>query len=440
MTTATRSAQSASTNNHPIAFRPLRLVLPPAPRFVAALIVLACAGCATAPPVPVTPAPRVVPAPSPPAPPPSLPTSYRAAAWDTLPGWSDDRVSDAWPAFRVGCAALMAPAAPTRDVWTAPCMAADVLTAPDAATVRAYFESHFIPYTIVAADGRETGLVTGYYEPLLTGSRTRSVQFPVALYAPPDDLLTIDLTELYPDLKHRRLRGRVEGRRVIPYWSRAEIDAGNAPLDGKTLVYVDDPVEAFFLQIQGSGRVELAEGGVIRVGYADQNGHPFRSVARVLIDRGDISADRASMQGIKAWGRANPTKLPALLEENPSYVFFREVAPFPPGSLEAAIDGPIGTLGVPLAAGRTIAVDTRSVPLGAPVFLATTWPLSTTPLNRLVLAQDTGGAIRGAVRADFFWGFGVEAGHEAGRMRQEGRMWLLWPKGAPLPVTPTPKS
>jgi membrane-bound lytic murein transglycosylase A len=185
--------------------------------------------------------------------------------------------------------------------------------------------------------------------------------------------------------------------------------------------------------------VELAEGGVIRVGYADQNGHPFRSVARMLIDRGEISADRASMQGIKAWARANPAKLPALLEENPSYVFFREVAPFPPGSQEAAIDGPIGTLGVPLATGRTIAVDTRSVPLGAPVFLATTWPLSTTPLNRLVLAQDTGGAIRGAVRADFFWGFGVEAGREAGRMRQDGRMWLLWPKGAPLPAAPATK-
>jgi membrane-bound lytic murein transglycosylase A len=408
----------------------------PAPRYFATLIVLACAGCVTAPPappVPVPQAPRT--APAPPAPP-SLPASYRAVDWNALPGWSDDRVSDAWPAFRVGCAALTAPAAPSRDVWIAPCTVAAAMTTPDAATARAFFETHFIPYAIVAADGRDTGLVTGYYEPLLAGSRTRSEQFPVALYSPPDDLLTIDLTELYPDLKDRRLRGRLEGRRVVPYWSRADIDAGRAPLDGKTLAYVDDPVEAFFLQIQGSGRVELAEGGVIRVGYADQNGRPFRSVARVLIDRGEISADRASMQGIKAWARANPAKHPALLEENPSYVFFREVAPFPPGSLEAAIDGPIGTLGVPLASGRTIAADTRSVPLGAPVFLATTWPLSTTPLNRLVLAQDTGGAIRGAVRADFFWGFGVEAGREAGRMRQDGRMWLLWPKGAPPPAAP----
>ncbi len=238
--------------------------------------------------------------------------------------------------------------------------------------MRAYFESHFIPYAVGAADGRDSGLVTGYYEPLLAGSRIRTPQFAVALYAPPDDLLTIDLSLLYPDLKDRRLRGRVDGRRVIPYWTRADIDAGRAPLDGKALVYVADPVEAFFLQIQGSGRIEAPDGSVIRIGYADQNGHPFRSIARVLIDRGEISADRASMQGIKAWARANPAKLPALLEENPSYVFFREVAPAAPGSLEARIDGPIGTLGVPLAAGRTIAVDPRSVPLGAPVFLATT--------------------------------------------------------------------
>jgi membrane-bound lytic murein transglycosylase A len=416
-----------------------------APLAAAALVVLVCAGCVTAPPAPPVPAPPAAPAPAAPAPPtpapgvPTLPPTYRAVDWSALPGWADDAIAEAWVAYLVGCAALIAPLAPSRDVWQAPCGAAAMLATPDAPSVRAHFEQHFIPYAIIAADGRDTGLVTGYYEPLLAGSRTRTAQFPVALFAPPDDLLTIDLTPLYPDLKDRRLRGRVEGRRVVPYWSRADIDAGRAPLDGKALVYVDDPVEAFFLQIQGSGRVQLADGSVIRVGYADQNGHPFRSVARVLIDRGEISADRASMQGIKAWARANPAKLPALLEENPSYVFFREVAPFPPGSPESAIDGPIGSLGVPLAAGRTIAVDTRSVPLGAPVWLATTRPLSTQPLDRLVLAQDTGGAIRGAVRADFFWGFGAEAGREAGRMRQDGRMWLLWPKGAALPAAPPPK-
>ena len=205
------------------------------------------------------------------------------------------------------------------------------------------------------------------------------------------------------------------------------------PLADKVLLYVDDPVDAFFLEIQGSGRVQLPDGHVLRVGYADQNGQPFRSIARVLIDRGELSADRASMQSIRTWGREHAQDLPQLLEENPSYVFFREVPPPTAGSLEAAIDGPIGTLGVPLARERTIAVDAHQLPLGAPMFLDTTRPLSALPLQRLVLAQDTGGAIRGAVRADFFWGFGADAARDAGRMKQEGRLWVLWPKDAGTP-------
>ena len=196
------------------------------------------------------------------------------------------------------------------------------------------------------------------------------------LYAAPDDLLTIDLTELYPELKDKRLRGRVEGKRVVPYWPRADIESGKAPVARTTLVYVDDPVEAFFLQIQGSGRVRLADGGMMRVGYADQNGHPYRSIGRVLVERGELPLERASMQGIRDWGRRNPDKLGPLLDENPSYVFFREVPAPAPGTLEAEIDGPFGTLGVPLLRERTIAVDTRSIPLGAPVYLATTYPLS----------------------------------------------------------------
>ena len=172
---------------------------------------------------------------------------------------------------------------------------------------------------------------------------------------------------------------------------------------------------------------------MMRVGYADQNGHPFRSIGRLLVERGELPLEKASMQGIKDWGRRNPDKLFPLLDENPSYVFFREVPTPAPGTPEAEIDGPIGTLGVPLLRERTLAVDPRSVPLGAPVFLATTYPLSTRPLQRLMLAQDTGGAIRGAVRADFFWGFGDDAGRQAGRMKQDGRMWILWPVNAGPP-------
>ena len=185
---------------------------------------------------------------------------------------------------------------------------------------------------------------------------------------------------------------------------------------------MDDAVELFFLQIQGSGRVKLADGTMIRLSYADQNGHPYQSIGRVLIDRGELKLEEASMQGIQAWARANPGRLDELLNTNPSYVFFREA----PNSK----DGPLGALGVPLTAERSIAVDPRSVPLGAPVFLATTRPNSSTPLHRLMLAQDTGGAIQGVVRADFFWGFGKEAGEQAGRMKQAGRMWVLLPPEA----------
>jgi membrane-bound lytic murein transglycosylase A len=332
-----------------------------------------------------------------------------------------------------GCAALVAAPA-TQPVWQPPCNAAQSVDPVDAKSARTYFESHFTPYRVLAADGKDTGLVTGYYEPLLAGSRERSSRYSVPLYAAPDDLLTIDLVSLHPDLKDRRLRGRVEGKKVVPYWPRTDIENGKAPVAGKELVFVEDPVEAFFLQIQGSGRVRLTDGSVIRIGYADQNGHPFRSIGRVLAERGELPLERTSMQNIRDWGRRNPEKLPALLDENPSYVFFREIPAPEPGTLAARIDGPIGTLGVPLLAERTLAADTRSIPLGAPVFLATTHPSSTRPLQRLMLAQDTGGAIRGAVRADYFWGFGDGAGREAGRMRQDGRMWLLWPKDAALPA------
>jgi len=434
MPTATASANSISRKN-----QTMTAVLPGRTRdcvhaWAAVAFLLLAAGCATVPPPPVVP-PAVAP-PAVAAPVPSLPASYRAVAFGALPGWNDDRVQDVWPAFRVGCTALVKPDVSTRALWTSVCTTAETVDPLDSGAIRSFFETHFSPYEVAAADGRTTGMVTGYYEPLLAGSRTRTARFAVPLYAAPDDLLTIDLTVLYPEFKDKRLRGRVDGHKVVPYWTRAEIDNGRAPGADKVLVYVEDPIEAFFLEIQGSGRVKLADGSVMRVGYADQNGHPYKSIGRVLIDRGEITLDRASMQGIREWGRRHPEQLPALLAENPSYVFFREVPAPLPGSLEAKIDGPIGALGVPVLAGRSIAVDTRSIPLGAPVFLATTYPLSTRPLDRLMMAQDTGGAIRGAVRADFFWGFGDDAGREAGRMKQDGRMWILWPKDAGVPTSP----
>ena len=412
MNAASDSATKASSNSHSIASL-LRCLL-------AALLAASIAGCVT-PPYP----PRTTPLAGTEA----AKAVLRAATYAAIPGWRDDPVRAAWPAFIAGCTALLARPDAGDSIWRESCAAAADVDAGDETAVRAFFEAHFTPYQLAGADGRDSGVVTGYYEPLLHGSRQRSERYRFPLYAVPDDLLVIELAELFPELKDKRVRGRLDGRRVVPYWPRADIEAGRAPLAGRELVWVDDAVDAFFLQIQGSGRVQLAEGGVLRLGYADQNGQPFRSIGRLLVERGDLPLARASMQGIKQWGREHPDALPALLDENPSFVFFRSIEPDP----AAAIDGPIGTLGVPLLAQRTIAVDPAIVPLGAPVFLATTYPLSDRPLQRLVLAQDTGGAIKGALRADFFWGFGDDAGREAGRMKQADRMWLLWPKGAPLP-------
>src|SRR5258708_7164011 len=212
---------------------------------------------------------------------------------------------------------------------------------------------------------------------------------------------------------------------MIPYYSRAEIDSKGNGFAAPVLGWTVDPVELFFMQMEGSGQLRLESGERVRLGFADQNGHPFRSLGRYLVERGEMKLEEASMQSIKAWAAANPARLQEALNQNPSYVFFRE--------LPASGDGPVGALGTPLSPEYSIAVDRRFVPLGAPVYLATTFPLSDEPLERLVAAHDTGGAIRGAVRADFYWGSGADAGTRAGRMRQQGRMWLLWPRGEVLP-------
>jgi membrane-bound lytic murein transglycosylase A len=227
--------------------------------------------------------------------------------------------------------------------------------------------SGLYPYAIVNPDASTEGTITGYYEPLLRGSRKQSpVSLPVSQC--PHDLLVVDLGDLYPDLKNLRLRGRVDGRRVVPYYSRADIESGKGGAVGRELLWVDDPVDLFFLQIQGSGRVALEGGELVRLSYAEQNGYPYRSVGRLLVERGELTLDQASMQGIKAWGIRNPEKLPELLNSNASYVFFRE--------LPVDGSGPPGALGVPLTPGRSLAIDPRVVPLGAPVFLSTTWPNS----------------------------------------------------------------
>jgi membrane-bound lytic murein transglycosylase A len=373
--------------------------------------ILLAAGCAQVPPQGACPCP--------PKPAPAAEARYEPVTFAALPGWTSAAAAASVRAFVAGCRN----GASARAMKSA-CEQARALQAGDDGAARAFFESAFAAYAVVAPDGAREGLVTGYYEPLLEGSRSRSARFSQAVLGTPGDLVVVDLAGQYPELRGLRLRGRLNGRRLEPYYSRGEIEARNGSFPAPVIAWVADPVELFFLQVQGSGQIQLESGERIRVGYADHNGHPYRSLGRYLADRGELPLEQTSMQNIKAWAAANPGRYQEALNQNPSYVFFRELP---------AAGGPPGAMGVPLEAGYSIAVDPQYLPLGAPVFLATTHPLSPEPLERLVIAQDTGGAIRGALRADFFWGTGPEAGALAGRMRQPGRMWLLWPRGEALP-------
>lgn len=378
------------------------------------ILLLALAAC-------TTPQPETRPAPA--QPPLSKPVeTLQPSSFDRVPGWDMDDLRQAWPAFLASCQVLVKQAD-----WQEPCNIGRDINSTDSRAVRNFFESFFVPYQVFNQDGTNTGLVTGYYEPLLRGARKRGGRYQTPLYGVPDDLLTIDLASVYPQLKGMRLRGRAVGNKVVPYWPRAELEKTHA-LAGKELLWVDDPLEAFFLQVQGSGRVHLADGkDTVRIAYADQNGYPYQSIGRYLVDRGELKPEQASAQGIKTWAAAHPARRQELFDVNPSYVFFKEEKIIDPAK------GPKGALGVPLTPQRSIAVDTRFVPPGAPVFLATTQPNSGVGLQRLMLAQDTGGAIKGAVRADFFWGLGAAAGENAGRMKQRGQMWVLWPKAGTVP-------
>ena len=349
-------------------------------------------------------------------PPPAPLAQLRAVDWNAVPNWNSDTLAETWPAFLQSCAGLK-----NQPAWQGVCSEAQNMNGADEAAVRTFFEQRFQPHEVFNTDNTLEGTVTGYYEPLIKGDRKRTWKARFPIYSAPDDLIVVDLASVYPELKSLRLRGRLQGNKLVPYPTRSEIENGNGSFKAKPIAWAEDAVELFFLQIQGSGRIELPDGTHLRIGYADQNGHPYKSIGKLLVERGELKLEEASMQGIKAWGEANPDKLTELLNSNPSYVFFRE--------LPNGLAGPLGALGVPLTAGRSIAIDPKFIPLGAPVFLSTTWPNSPQPLNRLMMAQDTGGAIRGAVRADFYWGFGASAGEQAGRMKQQGRMWVLLPKG-----------
>ena len=369
-------------------------------------LLLMLAGCAAVPAPTVCPPCPTVEAPKPVAKP------LQPASWTDLPGWENDDHAAALDLLKAQCVTVG-----KRPLWLSTCEAALKVGAGE--TAKAWFETNLRPWQLVNPDGNREGLVTGYYEPVVRGSRSQKPSYPTPVFGPPDDLIVVELADLYPELRHMRLRGRIEGRKLVPYFSRADWAAEEQRRADKALLWTDDPVAFFFLQIQGSGQVELDDGSRVRIGYADQNGHPYRSIGTWLIERGELKSHEASMQGIKAWAEKNPQRLQELLNANPSLVFFRE--------LKAEGSGPPGALGIPLTPERSIAVDPRHTPLGAPVWLTTTRPNSPEMLSRLMLAQDTGGAIRGPVRADFYWGSGPDAGSLAGKMKQSGRMWVLLP-------------
>ena len=325
--------------------------------------------------------------------------SFSAVSWQALPGWQEDDLSQAWPAWLKSCDVLRKRNSELN--WRQVCSQAASVSVRDAQAIRRYFESNFQPFEIRNSAGSETGLVTGYYEPVMNGSQTRTSLYSVPLYA-------------YPSAWRQT--------RPNPGPSRAELMSSGI-LKGSEIAWVQDPVAAAFMQIQGSGKIRLQDGRVMRLGYAGTNEQPFKSFAQWLLDKKEINRSEATMQGISKWAKRNPDRVNDMLNANPRFVFFKEL----PGNVSSDL-GPTGALNVPLTTERSIAIDLQAMPLGAPVFLATTRPLSDQPLQKLVMAQDTGKAIVGGVRADYYWGSGDAAGELAGRMKQNGKMWVLLPR------------
>jgi membrane-bound lytic murein transglycosylase A len=325
-------------------------------------------------------------------------------------GFDEAAAVRALAAFRTSCPSVMRRADQSGLTqpadWTAACAAAARV---EQGRARAFFSEQF--RAVQVGDGR--GFATGYFEPEIAGSRTRRAGYEHPVYGMPTDLVEVDLGQFSPTLSGRRIRGRVEGNRFVPYHDRAAIIGGALAGRGLEIAYVADPIEFFFLQVQGSGRLRLPDGGVMRIGYAGQNGRDYVGIGRLLRDRGALQAGEASMQGIVAYLRRQPDGGASVMNENPSWVFFRELTG----------PGPLGALGLPVVARASVAADPAFVPLGAPVWLA----MDRAEATGLWVAQDTGGAIRGTNRFDTFWGAGDEARAIAGGMSSRGAVLVLLP-------------
>jgi len=338
----------------------------------------------------------------------------KAVKWSELSGWQQDGVSQAWQAIQSQCPRM----AKKESAWVELCNEVGALANPTAADVRTFVQKYFTPHKIHAKRGKSDGLITGYYEPILNGSLSKSDKYAYPVYAPPEDMLTVDLASVYPSLKGMRLRGKLEGNKIVPFYAREQIDGEEQPLQGKELLWIDDPYGSFFLQIQGSGRVRFEDGNVMGLDYADQNGHPYFAIGKKLVEMNELPVEEVSLFSIRQWLKENPSRADEVINSNASYVFFN--------LREDSNGGPRGSLNVPLTAERSLAVDRNVIPLGSLVWLDTTLPDGSL-YRRLMVAQDTGGAIRGAVRADVFFGTGSEAEVLAGEMKQKGRLYALLP-------------
>lgn len=349
------------------------------------------------------------------------------ASFADLPGWKDDTVAQAVPVFARSCAiwsrkkhsTLVGPdgLAGTVADWHAVCRAANAHGDVDA---HAFFETWFAPYRVTNRGDAE-GSFTGYYEATIRASRTKRGKYKWPVLGRPDDLVMVYLKDFRDHPEPRRVAGRVEHGRLRPYETREQITKGT-PSKKNVLFWADDPIDVFFAQIQGSARVVLPGGNEVRLGYAGWNGHPYTAIGRVLVAQEEIKADDLSMQSIRAWLLAHPERADEIMNANVAFSFFRVVKQ----------EGALGASRVVLTAERSMAIDPVYLPLGAPLFVDTQVPVpnqpTTEPWQRLVIAQDTGGAIRRPVRGDIFWGYGERAFEIAGRLRSKGRYYLLLPK------------
>lgn len=360
----------------------------------------------------------------------------KPVSFHELPGWDNTNMGaqKSFAAFQTSCKVFLRYSAEqsvgsgylplTAEDWQPACREALKLSATNASQAKAFFQRWFTPLSFKRQEKPHKGLFTGYYMPILKGSLVKTPTYTVPLYGPPSDLVTINLEHFTPNLKGKKFIGRLDSNRMVPYYSRKQITQGAIKDKASVVVWIADPIDRVFLEIQGSGIIQLPDGQELYVGYAGENGLPYTAIAKVLIDKGIMTKDNASMQAIKRYLTDNPKEINPVLNENQSFVFFSVQ------NQKAAL----GTQGVPLTAGYSLAVDRQWIPLGSPLWLDTTIPNQHRddgkPFHRLMIAQDTGGAIRGAIRGDVYWGSGDLATYLAGHMKNTGNYWLLLPKPA----------